>query len=68
MKAWQPARAHSGRSSAQSRARGAMSWLRCARGRRSARSPRASDWAELRPEWALAGCQAFIAAPRARTA
>lgn len=29
---------------------------------------RASDWAELRPEWALAGCQAFIAAPRSRTA
>uniref|UniRef100_UPI0005B7D3F8 putative inorganic carbon transporter subunit DabA n=1 Tax=Xanthomonas sp. SHU 308 TaxID=1591201 RepID=UPI0005B7D3F8 len=29
---------------------------------------RARDWAELRPEWALAGCQAFIAAPRARTA
>ncbi|MBO9874394.1 MULTISPECIES: YbcC family protein [Xanthomonas] len=30
-------------------------------------APRARDWAELRPEWALAGCQAFIAAPRART-
>lgn len=29
---------------------------------------RARDWAELRPEWALAGCQAFIAAPRSRTA
>ncbi|MBB4124942.1 hypothetical protein GGR77_000213 [Xanthomonas translucens] len=29
---------------------------------------RACDWAELRPEWALAGCQAFIAAPRSRTA
>ncbi len=28
---------------------------------------RSSDWAEVRPEWALAGCQAFIAAPRART-
>ena len=28
---------------------------------------RARDWAELRPEWALAGCSAFIAAPRART-
>jgi hypothetical protein len=28
---------------------------------------RASDWAEVRPEWALAGCKAFIAAPRART-
>jgi len=29
---------------------------------------RAQNWAELRPEWALAGCKAFIAAPRARTA
>lgn len=29
---------------------------------------RARDWAELRPEWALAGCNAFIAAPRSRTA
>ncbi|MFC3614641.1 YbcC family protein [Lutimaribacter marinistellae] len=28
---------------------------------------RASDWAELRPEWGLAGCRAFIAAPRGRT-
>jgi uncharacterized protein YbcC (UPF0753/DUF2309 family) len=28
---------------------------------------RAGDWAELRPEWALAGCKAFVAAPRART-
>lgn len=28
---------------------------------------RATDWAEVRPEWALAGCQAFIAAPRARS-
>jgi len=29
---------------------------------------RSRDWAELRPEWGLAGCAAFIAAPRARTA
>ena len=28
---------------------------------------RSTDWAETRPEWALAGCQAFIAAPRDRT-
>ena len=48
-----------------------------ARGERALRLPRAArsqdiphrarDWAELRPEWALAGCQAFIAAPRSRT-
>ena len=25
---------------------------------------RARDWAQIRPEWGLAGCQAFIAAPR----
>ena len=29
---------------------------------------RSRDWAEVRPEWGLAGCQAFLAAPRARTA
>ncbi|MCL5776089.1 DUF2309 domain-containing protein [Limibaculum sp. FT325] len=29
---------------------------------------RGRDWAEPRPEWGLAGCRAFIAAPRARTA
>jgi uncharacterized protein YbcC (UPF0753/DUF2309 family) len=29
---------------------------------------RGRDWAEVRPEWGLAGCSAFIAAPRARTA
>jgi uncharacterized protein len=28
---------------------------------------RSRDWAEVRPEWGLAGCQAFIAAPRHRT-
>lgn len=28
---------------------------------------RSRDWSEVRPEWALAGCKAFIAAPRCRT-
>ncbi|MEM9475122.1 MAG: DUF2309 domain-containing protein [Pseudomonadota bacterium] len=50
---------------------------RVARGERALRLPRATDagqvserahdWAEVRPEWALAGCKAFIAAPRPRT-
>lgn len=57
-------------------------WLAAAgavtRGERALRLPnaegeadvndRATDWAEVRPEWALAGCKAFIAAPRSRTA
>jgi len=60
----------------------AKSWLGAAcalaRAERVMRLPRASrlqdvarrarDWAEVRPEWGLAGCQAFIAAPRRRTA
>ncbi|KAB7771148.1 YbcC family protein [Xanthomonas maliensis] len=60
----------------------ARQWLTAAgtlaRGERALRLPRAErsrdiahrarDWAEIRPEWALAGCQAFIAAPRSRTA
>jgi len=29
---------------------------------------RTRDWAEVRPEWGLAGCSAFIAAPRSVTA
>ncbi len=59
----------------------ARAWLaaagKIARGERALRLPRAAgegslarrsrDWAELRPEWALAGCKAFIAAPRRRT-
>ena len=56
-------------------------WLaqagRVARAERAPRLPRATadgiarralDWAEVRPEWGLAGCSAFVAAPRARTA
>jgi uncharacterized protein YbcC (UPF0753/DUF2309 family) len=59
----------------------ARQWLASAglvaRGERALRLPRAEnaadvarrsrDWAEIRPEWALAGCKAFIAAPRSRT-
>ena len=60
----------------------ARGWLaaagKLARGERALRLPRAGskgkaierrsrDWAEVRPEWALAGCKAFIAAPRTRT-
>jgi uncharacterized protein len=60
----------------------ARAWLvaagKLARGERALRLPRAGregavskrsrDWSETRPEWALAGCKAFIAAPRMRTA
>jgi uncharacterized protein YbcC (UPF0753/DUF2309 family) len=28
---------------------------------------RSTDWAQVRPEWGLAGCHSFIAAPRHRT-
>ncbi len=57
-------------------------WLslagRITRGERALRLPlaesgeeltqRSRDWSQVRPEWALAGCNAFIAAPRSRTA
>ncbi len=57
-------------------------WLanagKLARSERALRLPRATagdsivrrshDWAETRPEWGLASCKAFIAAPRGRTA
>ena len=66
----------------QSDIRQAKVWLEAAgvisRGERALRLPRVAgegsltrrsrDWAEVRPEWALAGCKAFIAAPRRRTA
>ena len=59
----------------------AKTWLgaagKIARTERALRLPRAGhegsvakrsrDWAETRPEWGLAGCKAFIAAPRSRT-
>ena len=59
----------------------ARTWLaaagKIARTERALRLPRAAngnavrrrsrDWSETRPEWALAGCRAFIAAPRRRT-
>ncbi|GAB5470856.1 MAG: DUF2309 domain-containing protein [Rhodospirillales bacterium] len=71
-----PAKAHA------SDLKQARSWLESAgkvtRGERALRLPRAEkagdiparsrNWAEVRPEWALAGCKAFIAAPRGRTA
>jgi uncharacterized protein len=50
---------------------------RVARAERAARLPgatadtiaaRACNWAEVRPEWGLAGCAAFVAAPRSVTA
>jgi uncharacterized protein len=59
----------------------ARDWLlragKAARAERAVRLPgatassiaaRARNWAEVRPEWALAGCAAFIAAPRNVTA
>jgi len=62
--------------------RQARAWFQAAgviaRGERALRLPgaagegsltrRSRDWSEVRPEWALAGSSAFIAAPRRRTA
>lgn len=41
---------------------------RLPRGQAATLPKRGADWAETRPEWALAGCAAFVAAPRAATA
>lgn len=53
------------RAGALARAERAPKLPRAARG--DAVPARANDWAETRPEWGLAGAQAFIAAPRHRT-
>lgn len=37
------------------------------RGAANRLAKRGGDWAELRPEWGLAGCEGFIAAPRTQT-
>jgi uncharacterized protein YbcC (UPF0753/DUF2309 family) len=73
-----PDAARAGHAADLARARG---WLAqagaAARAERALRLPgatganvaaRAANWAEVRPEWGLAGCAAFIAAPRAVTA
>ncbi|MEM8956767.1 MAG: DUF2309 domain-containing protein [Pseudomonadota bacterium] len=41
--------------------------LRLPRATPASIASRATDWAEVRPEWGLAGCAAFIAAPRGAT-
>jgi len=41
---------------------------RLPRGAAATLPKRGADWAETRPEWALAGCAAFLAAPRSASA
>jgi uncharacterized protein YbcC (UPF0753/DUF2309 family) len=41
---------------------------RLPRGAAATLPKRGADWAETRPEWALAGCAAFLAAPRGASA
>ena len=59
-------RAHLAAAGALARAERALRLPRAGCGEDVAR--RARDWAETRPEWALARCSAFVAAPRRRTA
>ncbi len=53
--------------SANRRERGATFGLPASERTEAALLRRSTDWSEIRPEWGLAGCMAFIAAPRERT-
>ncbi|WP_366653790.1 DUF2309 domain-containing protein [Fodinicurvata sp. EGI_FJ10296] len=59
-----PLKTYLTRAGAQARAERA---LRLPRATAETVAGRAVNWAEVRPEWGLAGCAAFIAAPRAVT-
>ena len=53
-------------SAATTRARIARAW-RLPEATPQNLAARAQDWAQMRPEWGLAGCAAFVAAPRSIT-
>jgi uncharacterized protein YbcC (UPF0753/DUF2309 family) len=55
-----------GRAGTLARAERALRLPRAATG--EAVEARSRDWSETRPEWGLAGCRAFVAAPRGMTA